>query len=148
MFYFSRKSGKSFLTVTDFIAPLVPLGLAAGRLGNFINGELWGRVTTMPWGMVFPMAGPYPRHPSQLYEFGLEGCLLFLVIWLYAKKTRAEGALSGTFLLLYGLFRLFVECFREPDAPIGFIAFDWLTMGQLLSIPMILIGGWLLIRAK
>ncbi len=137
---------RSFLEVTDFIAPVVPIGLGFGRLGNFINGELWGRVTDAPWGMVFPDVGPLPRHPSQLYEFGLEGVLLFIILMLYAVKPRKLGAVSGLFLICYGVFRCLVEFVREPDLSHGFIAFDWLTMGQLLSIPMILIGMFLMIR--
>lgn len=136
----SRKINKSFLQIGDFVAPLVPLGLAAGRLGNFINGELWGRVSTVPWAMVFPEAGSEPRHPSQLYEFGLEGLLLFLLVWFYARKPRAPGRVSALFLIGYAICRFFIEFFREPDRPIGFVAFDWLTMGQLLSLPMLLIG--------
>lgn len=139
MWCFARKVKKSLLQVTDFLAPLVPLGLAAGRFGNFINGELWGRITTMPWGMVFPQADQYPRHPSQLYEMGLEGIALFLIIWWYARKPRPTGCISGVFLIGYATFRIFIECFRAPDAPLGFIAWH-LTMGQLLSIPMLLLG--------
>lgn len=140
---FTRKVNKSFLEVADFVAPIVPLGLAAGRIGNFINGELWGRVSDVPWAMVFPNAGLSPRHPSQLYEFTLEGIFLFFLVWIYASKPRARGRVSAVFLIGYALCRLLVECFREPDKPIGFIAFDWLTMGQLLSIPMLLIGLFL-----
>ena len=137
---FARKIKKPFWEVTDFFAPLVPLGLAAGRAGNFINGELWGRVTNVPWAMVFPSADNQPRHPSQLYEFGLEGIVLFIVIWWYAAKPRPAGCVSAIFLVSYAICRLVVECFREPDAQMGFMAFNWLTMGQLLSIPMLLAG--------
>jgi phosphatidylglycerol:prolipoprotein diacylglycerol transferase len=147
LFLFSRKYKMNFFTVTDFVVPLVPIGLGAGRIGNFINGELWGRVTTMPWGMVYPQAGPQPRHPSELYEFLLEGVVLFIVIWIYSAKPRPRMAVSGLFLVLYGLFRSFCELFREPDPQIGFIAFGWLTKGQLLSIPMILLGIFLLLAA-
>jgi len=140
---FARKYQKSWFDITDFVVPLVPLGLACGRLGNFINGELWGRVTDMPWGVVFPAVDNNPRHPSQLYELGLEGILLFIIIWWYASKPRAPGQITGVFLVGYALCRIFVECFREPDNYLGFIAFDWLTMGQMLSIPMLLIGIWL-----
>jgi phosphatidylglycerol:prolipoprotein diacylglycerol transferase len=117
----------------------VPIGLATGRLGNFINGELWGRVTHMPWGIVFPNADALPRHPSQLYEVGLEGVLLFVVLQWYIKKPRPLGATSALFFTAYGLFRFMVEFFREPDSHQGFLSFG-LTMGQILSIPMILVG--------
>ncbi|MBV9576827.1 MAG: prolipoprotein diacylglyceryl transferase [Gammaproteobacteria bacterium] len=142
---YSRKHKKPFLALTDLIAPIVPVGLGAGRIGNFINGELWGRVTTVPWAMVFPNAGPYPRHPSQLYEFALEGVLLFLILWIYSRKPRPLGAVSGLFAVGYGLFRSTVEFFREPDAQIGYVAFGWLTEGQLLSLPLILAGIVILI---
>jgi phosphatidylglycerol:prolipoprotein diacylglycerol transferase len=135
-----------FLRLTDFLIPLVPLGLAAGRIGNFINGELWGRPTTLPWGMIFPRADALPRHPSQLYEFFLEGVVLFIILWFYSKKPRATGKVTGLFLILYGLFRIISECFREPDTQLGYIAFGWLTMGQLLSLPMIVVGLWLFFR--
>jgi len=136
----SRKIHKPLLAITDFVAPLIPVGLGAGRIGNFINAELWGRVTDVPWAMVFPNAGLLPRHPSQIYEFLLEGVMLFIILWWYSSRPRPRMATSGMFLILYGLFRIFLEYFRQPDAPIGFIAFGWLTMGQLLSIPMVLIG--------
>ena len=137
---FARKYRKSFFAVADFAAPLVPIGLGAGRIGNFIGGELWGRVTDVPWGMVFPRADELARHPSQLYQFALEGVALFTILWLFSVKTRPTMAVSGLFLLAYGCFRFFVEFFRQPDEQLGFIAFDWLSMGQLLSTPMILIG--------
>lgn len=145
---FARKEKKHFFDVTDFVAPIVPVGLAMGRLGNFINGELWGRVTTMPWGMVFPEVDNLPRHPSQLYELSLEGLLLFTILWIYTAKPRARYAASGLFLCFYGLFRFIIENFREPDAPLGFIAFDWLTMGQLLSLPMVILGVVLILMSK
>lgn len=137
----------SFFMFTDFLAPFIPIGLGAGRIGNFINGELWGRVTNAPWGMVFPGAGPLPRHPSQLYEFLLEGVALFIILWIYSAKPKPRMAVSGLFLLCYGSFRFLVEFFREPDPQMGYIAFDWLTMGQLLSLPMILLGVGLLVYA-
>jgi len=140
---FARRHKKAFLEVTDFVAPLVPIGLALGRIGNFINGELWGRVSDVPWAMVFPYAGNLPRHPSQLYELGLEGIVLFLVLWFYASKPRPVGRISALFLIGYASARIIAECFREPDFPMGFVAFDWLTMGQLLSIPMLLVGIFL-----
>jgi phosphatidylglycerol---prolipoprotein diacylglyceryl transferase len=141
--FFAKKIKKTFLEVADFIVPLVPLGLLAGRAGNFINGELWGRVTTMPWGMIFPAIDDNPRHPSQLYELGLEGIFLFVLVWWYAAKPRPAGCVSAIFLMGYGACRLLVECFREPDTQLGYLAFHWLTMGQLLSIPMFLVGLFL-----
>lgn len=144
---FARKYKRAFFEITDFIAPLVPIGLFFGRIGNFINGELWGKVTNLPWGMVFPAAGHLPRHPSQLYEALLEGIVLFAVLWLYSAKTRPQMAVSGLFLFLYGTFRFLVEFIREPDAHIGYLAFGWLTMGQVLSFPMIAAGLLLLALA-
>lgn len=146
MFWYGHKNGRTFFSIADFIAPLVPFGLGMGRLGNFINGELWGRVTDVPWAMIFPTGGPLPRHPSQLYEFLLEGVVLFIILNLFIHKPRPTGAVSGLFLLCYGSFRFFVEFFRQPDAQLGF--FDgWLTMGQILSTPMILLGAAILIWA-
>lgn len=144
MWLFARKYKFSFFQVTDFLAPLIPMGLAAGRIGNFINAELWGRVSDVPWAMVFPNAGPFPRHPSQLYEALLEGVLLFIIMWLYSAKQRPTMAVSGLFLACYGSFRFAVEWLREPDEHIRFLAFDWLTMGQILSLPMVIIGAGLL----
>lgn len=144
---FARKTHKAYFAIGDFLAPLAPLGLAAGRIGNFINGELWGRATNVPWGMVYPAAGPEPRHPSMLYEFLLEGVILFIILWLYSSKPRPTMAVSGLFLMCYGIFRIFIELFRQPDSQLGFIAFGWLTMGQLLSVPMVVFGGWLMWRA-
>lgn len=143
----ARKMKKPFLALTDLIAPAVPLGLGAGRIGNFINSELWGHVTTVPWGMVFPNGGSEPRHPSQLYEFGLEGVLLFIILWVFSSKPRPLGAVSGLFALGYGIFRSVAELFRVPDIQIGYLAFGWLTEGQLLSLPLMLIGVGLLVRA-
>jgi phosphatidylglycerol:prolipoprotein diacylglycerol transferase len=140
LWIYARKIGKHLADLTDLVAPVVPLGLAAGRIGNFINGELWGRVTTAPWGMVFPHGGPLPRHPSQLYEFFFEGIVMFALLWMYSSKPRPRWAVSGLFLLLYGCFRLGIEFFREPDAQIGYLAFGWLTEGQLLSLPMAVLG--------
>ena len=146
MWLFGRARGKGFFEVADFAAPLVPIGLGAGRIGNFINGELWGRVSDLPWAMVFPdpRAGGLPRHPSQLYEALLEGLVLFLILWLYSRRPRPTMSVSGAFLLCYGVFRFTVEFTRMPDQHIGFIAGDWLTMGQLLSIPMIAAGAAML----
>src|SRR3990167_3659904 len=140
LWLYGRHIGKSLIELTDFITPVVPIGLGAGRIGNFINGELWGRVTDVPWAMIFPSGGDVLRHPSQLYEFFLEGVVLFLVLWFFSAKKRPVGAVSGLFLILYGVFRFTVEFFREPDAQIGFVALGWMTKGQLLSIPMILLG--------
>ena len=143
---YARKTQRSWLDITDFIAPLVPLGLAAGRIGNFINGELWGRVSdpALPWAMIFPQVDQLPRHPSQLYQAGLEGFVLFVVLWLYACGVRPRGAVSGMFLVGYGLFRFIAEFFRTPDEGIfGFS--DVISMGQWLSLPMILIGSAMLI---
>ncbi|MCR9191379.1 MAG: prolipoprotein diacylglyceryl transferase [Gammaproteobacteria bacterium] len=148
LYLFAKRIKKPFWVVADFLAPLVPLGLAAGRIGNFINGELWGRATTMPWGMVFPEADFTPRHPSQLYECGLEGLLLFIVIWWYARKPRPSGAVSAVFLMGYALCRFGIEFFREPDPQLGYIALHWVTMGQLLSLPMFLFGLYLYFRAQ
>lgn len=146
MCLFARKTHKRFLELTDFIAPVVPIGLGAGRIGNFINGELWGRVTDSSWGMVFPNGGPSPRYPSQLYEFSMEGVLLFIILILYSWKPRPLGAVSGLFALLYGVFRCIAEFFREPDAQIGYL-YGGITEGQLLSIPLILVGVILLVLA-
>lgn len=143
----TRKLKKPFLALTDFIAPVVPIGLGAGRIGNFINGELWGKVTEGPLGMVFPQAGDALRHPSQLYEFALEGVVLFIILWVYSRKPRPLGAISGLFAICYSIFRIAVEFVREPDAPIGYIAFGWLTEGQLLSIPLFLVGVALMVCA-
>lgn len=148
MSLFARKHGKAYFEVTDFIAPLIPIGLFFGRIGNFINGELWGRATDVPWAMVFPSGGAVARHPSQLYEAALEGLLLFLVLWIYSSRQRATGRVSGLFLLGYGLFRSAVEFVREPDSHLRFLAFDWLTMGMLLSLPMILFGCYLWLRPQ
>lgn len=148
LWLFSYRVHKPFLVVADFVAPLIPLGLASGRVGNFINGELWGRVTDVPWAMIYPHVDNQPRHPSQIYEFGLEGILLFIIVWVYAAKPRPAGRVSAVFLIGYALCRLIAECFRQPDAQMGFIFFDWVTMGQVLSIPMLFLGLWLWWRAK
>ncbi len=145
MYLYGRKLNKSFFQMTDFIAPLVPFGLGAGRIGNFIGGELWGRASDVPWAMVFPRdPSQLARHPSQLYQFALEGVALFCILWWFSRKPRPRMAVSGLFLLCYGIFRFVVEFARQPDSQLGFIAWDWLTMGQLLSTPMIA-GGVLLI---
>jgi len=146
LWFFARRRRKALLDITDFVAPLCPLGLAAGRLGNFINAELVGRPTDLPWGMVFPQVDNVPRHPSQLYEFGLEGLLLFAVLWIYASRQRPRGAVSGLFLLGYGGFRFIAEFAREPDNFLGFLA-GGLTMGQWLSLPMIAAGALMMLWA-
>ena len=142
----ARRQQRSFASIMDFVAPIVPLGLGAGRLGNFVGGELWGRPTELPWGMVFPHVDQLARHPSQLYQFALEGIFLFILVWLYSAKPRASLQVSGMFLLGYGGQRLVVEFARQPDAHLNFIAFGWLTQGQLLSMPMIALGLYLLLR--
>jgi phosphatidylglycerol:prolipoprotein diacylglycerol transferase len=151
MALFARMRGRPFLGVTDLIAPCVPTGLASGRIGNFINGELWGRPAdpSLPWAMVFPQAGPdlVPRHPSPLYQFALEGLLLFVLLWLYARKPRGLGQVSGVFLVGYGVFRFIAEYFREPDQFLGLLALG-LSMGQWLCVPMVAIGAWLWWRGR
>lgn len=144
---YARHTNRSFFQVADFFAPAFPIGLGAGRIGNFINGELYGRITDVPWGMVFPHAGPEPRHPNQLYQFFFEGIVLFIIVWVFSSKPRPARAVSGVFAISYGIYRFFIEFVRQPDAGLGFIAFDWLTMGQLLSLPMILVGLYLLYSA-
>ena len=144
MVWFARTRRKPWLQVADLVAPCVPTGLAAGRVGNFINGELWGRVCdpSLPWGMVFRGAGDLPRHPSQVYQFLLEGLLLFVLLWLYARKPRAQGQVAAAFLVGYGLLRFVAEFFREPDAHLGILSLG-MSMGQWLCVPMVL-GGCLL----
>jgi len=159
--------GCGFLRLADFVAPLVPLGLAAGRLGNFIGGELWGRKTDVPWAMIFPSSVPadsgvtrtlyqqylsgaldeFARHPSQLYQAALEGLALFIILWLFSARPRPTGAVGGAFLVGYALFRSIAEFFREPDAHLGFVAFDWVTRGQVLSLPMLVAGVALMVWA-
>lgn len=139
MLWYARRSQRHWFAVTDFIAPLVPVGLGAGRIGNFINGELWGRPTDLPWGMHFPLVDPLARHPSQLYEAALEGVLLFVILWTFSRKPRPLGAVSAVFLVSYGVMRFLVEYTREPDSFLGLLTLGW-TMGQWLSLPMI-IGG-------
>ena len=142
MALFARARGRQFLEVTDLIAPCVPTGLASGRIGNFINGELWGRAAdpSLPWAMVFPQSGTnIARHPSPLYQFALEGLLLFVLLWFYAKPRRGLGQVSGAFLVGYGVFRFIAEYFREPDDFLGLLALG-LSMGQWLCLPMVLAG--------
>ncbi len=147
MAYFAKRRGFSFWEIADFVAPLVPTGLAFGRLGNFINGELWGRATDVPWGMVFPQAGDaVVRHPSQLYEVAGEGVLLFLLVWLFARRPRPLASVSGVFLIGYGIARFVVEYTREPDDFLGYLALG-LSMGQWLSLPMIAAGVAIVVGA-
>lgn len=160
MAWFARRTNRTFWQVADFVAPMVPLGLAFGRLGNFIGGELWGRLTDVPWAMIFAKSTGFntanaealkeawrsgaldhlARHPSQLYQAGLEGLTLFVILMWYSSKPRPGAATAGLFLLGYGVFRLVVEFFRQPDEHLGFLAMHWLTMGMLLSLPMIAAG--------
>jgi phosphatidylglycerol:prolipoprotein diacylglycerol transferase len=168
MIYFKNKTNKTFYQVSDFVAPLTPLGIASVRIGNFINGELWGRLTQQPWGMIFPQSLPYnkqaeavgldawqqlyqqgqlnlyARHPSPLYEAFLEGLVTFVVVWIAAHFARKRGTASAVFLLSYGLSRFWVEFYRQPDANRGFVAFDWMTMGHILTLPIIVFGLWIL----
>jgi phosphatidylglycerol:prolipoprotein diacylglycerol transferase len=145
---FARSTGKSVLDVFDFVAPLSPIGLGAGRIGNFINGELWGRASDAPWAMVFPDdPSQLARHPSQLYQFFLEGVVLFILLWWYSSKPRPRFAVAGLFLLAYGLQRFVVEFFRQPDANLNFVMFDWMSRGQQLSLPMIAAGIVIIVMA-
>lgn len=157
---YGRHLGCGFLRLGDFAAPLVPIGLAAGRLGNYIGGELWGRATDVPWAVIFPasirgQAGSsealyqqyltgaldeFARHPSQLYQAALEGLALFVILWIYSARPRPTGAVGGAFLAGYGVFRFIAEFYRQPDAHLGFVALDWMTMGQILSLPMFIVG--------
>ena len=149
MVIFNKKYQFTFFQTTDFIAPLIPLGLGFGRIGNYINGELWGRVTDSSWGVLAPdQSGLWEkRFPTQLYEAFLEGFVLFCILWLFSNKKPQVMATSSLFLIFYGIFRFIIEFVRAPDSHIGYLAFDWLTMGQLLSIPMIFIGIYLLIKS-
>lgn len=163
LWWFGRRSDRSFLQVSDFVAPLVPLGLGLGRLGNFANTELPGRVTDSAFGMIYPCSAEairqihplcvgewesFARHPSPLYQAFTEGLVLFALVWWFSSRPRATGAVSGLFLTGYGVLRFGTEFFRTPDAHLGFVALDWLTMGQLLSIPMIIVGILLLIGSQ
>ena len=144
MGYYCKKIQRNYMDVMDFVVPLVPLGLGFGRIGNFIGQELWGRETTVPWGMVFPKdPDGLVRHPSQLYQAMLEGVILFAIVFWFSQKPKPRGAVSGLLLIVYGVFRFIVEFVREPDAHLGFVAFDWMTRGQVLTIPM-MIGGAIL----
>ncbi|HVC38087.1 MAG TPA: prolipoprotein diacylglyceryl transferase [Gammaproteobacteria bacterium] len=163
LWLFARKYHKRYFEVADFTAVVVPIGLAAGRIGNFINGELWGKVSTLPWAMRIPCFNTrftgseycrdaingfsQPRQPTQLYEFLLEGVVLFVVLWVFTLKPRPRMAVSALFALLYGCFRFLVEFVRLPDPQFGYLAFGWLTMGQVLSLPLIILGGVVLVLA-
>lgn len=172
MWYFKSKTRKSFFEISDFIAPLVPTGILAVRIGNFLNGELWGRLTNKPWGMIFPDSLPYhlqpqnmeaaawnklyqqgeldvfARHPSTLYEAFGEGLVTFILVWAAAHFAKKRGTVSAVFLLAYGSARFIVEFFREPDANRGFIAFDWMTMGHVLTLPILLFGVLILVSKR
>ena len=139
MYLYGRRLGRGFFAVTDFIAPSVPIALGCGRIGNFINGELPGRVTDMPWAAIYP-GEVVGRHPSSLYQAFAEGVVLFAVLWLFSRRPRPPVTTSGMFLIAYGLLRLTTEFFRTPDSQLMFVAFDWMTMGQLLSLPMVVLG--------
>ncbi len=145
---YARKTRRVYLSVSDFLAPLIPPGLFFGRIGNFINQELWGRVTDLPWGVMFHTAPGQVRHPSQIYEALLEGLLLFIILWWFSSRVRKPGQISGLFLSGYGIFRIIVEFFREPDSHIGTIALNWITMGHLLSLPMVVLGIYFLLRTR
>lgn len=147
LWWYQKRHRWGLLRLCDFAAPMVPIGLGLGRIGNFINAELWGRPTDMPWGMVFPQVDMLPRHPSQLYQAFLEGFVLFAIVWWFSRTTRPTGAVAALFITLYGVFRFIIEFVREPDLQVGYIAFDWLTMGQLLSLPMIAVGAVVLMYA-
>ncbi len=147
MWLFGRKRGKTMWQITDFMAPFVPLGLGFGRIGNFINGELWGKPTDVPWGF---KVGDQVLHASMLYEAILEGFVLFAILWWYSAKPRPYLAVSGLFLFWYGAFRFYVEFYRVPDQHMGddgYVAFGWLTTGQILTLPMIILGAWMIFRA-
>ena len=145
---FARKTQFSFFQIAEFVAPVAAIGLFFGRLGNFINQELWGIPTSQPWGVVFPIVDNQPRHPSMLYEAALEGVVLFLVLWWLARKPRPLGYLSGVFLIGYSLARMSVEFVRVPDQHLNYIYFNWVTMGHLLSLPMLVLGVYLLLTAN
>ncbi|MGO4622775.1 prolipoprotein diacylglyceryl transferase [Ensifer sp. 2YAB10] len=151
MIIFARRNGIVLWSLFDIVAAVVPIGLFFGRIANFINGELWGRLSSMPWAIVFPTGGPFARHPSQLYEAALEGLVLLAVLawFIYRRKAlKSPGLVTGIFVLGYALSRIFVEFFREPDAQIGYLVGGWLTMGMVLSLPMALAGIWAIARAR
>ena len=150
MILFAKLKKRPWLQVADFVAPCIPLGLASGRIGNFINGELWGRFASadLPWAMVFPQSGSMqPRHPSQIYQFLIEGLLLFAVLWLYSRKPRGEGQVAGVFMMGYGVLRFVAEYFREPDDFLGLLSLG-MSMGQWLCVPMVVLGAFLWQRGR
>ncbi len=150
MVFFARKHQIRLWSLFDLVASVVPLGLFFGRIANFINGELWGRPADVPWAMAFPTGGPFPRHPSQLYEAALEGIVLLIVLQVLARAfgaLAAPGRITGIFVAGYAAARIFVEFFREPDVQIGYLFGGWLTMGMVLSLPMVLIGIWIFVRS-
>ncbi|MBI1423421.1 MAG: prolipoprotein diacylglyceryl transferase [Gammaproteobacteria bacterium] len=141
VWFFNRKYKVGYFVIMDLMAMITPVGLGAGRIGNFINGELWGKPSDVPWAMIFPRSGSdLPRHPSPLYEMLLEGVVLFIILWWFARKPRPTMAISGLFALCYGSFRIFVEFFRVPDEQLGYRAFGWLTRGMELSAPLVVVG--------
>lgn len=151
MIFFARRNAIPVWSLFDTVATVAPFGLFFGRLANFVNGELWGRISDVPWAMVFPTGGPFARHPSQLYEAVLEGIVLLLVLRVlthHVKALRKPGTVAGAFVCGYALSRIFVEFFREPDPQLGYLAFGWLTMGMVLSLPMLAIGIWAILRAR
>ena len=151
MILFARRNAIPTWSLFDIVASVAPIGLFFGRLANFINGELWGRITDVPWAVVFPTGGPFARHPSQLYEAALEGLVIFVVLQVLIRAfaaLKAPGRITGIFVALYGLSRITVEFFREPDSQLGYLAGNWLTMGMVLSVPMVAIGIWALLRAN
>jgi phosphatidylglycerol:prolipoprotein diacylglycerol transferase len=143
---FCKKINVEFLEITDFIVPLGPIAICMGRCANFINGELWGRVTDVPWAMVFPKVDVFPRHPSQIYEMFAEGVLLFIIMNYLRSEKEHRGYITGMFLIFYSIFRMFLELFRQPDVQLGFLYGDFLTMGQMLSFPMLLAGIYFIIK--
>ena len=148
MLLFNRKYKKGYFNILDFGAPLIPLGLGFGRIGNFINGELWGKPTDLPWGMIFPSADNVLRHPNPLYEALLEGAVLFAILWWFSAKERARMSTIAVFFIGYGIFRFMIEFVRVPDAHLGYIAWGWLTQGQILTVPIIVFGLILVWRVR
>lgn len=151
VWFFARKTKKSYFEVIDFAAPAFPIGLLFGRIANFINGELWGKETDVPWAMIFPRGGEVLRHPNPLYEAFLEGLVMFIVLFIFSQKQRPLRSVAALFAILYGTFRFIIEFVRVPDAQLGYLGFGWLTMGQILSIPLFAVGVvvfWMAYRDK